>query len=112
MEDLAQVKLELPLRRGFLQIPFQSHQHYLGGCEVVAFLWCDPWVECIPLHNEAVGGFLLKVCNRDGDRAVDLRGFLRECMLGDPADQVLLFSWNADHVAWRTRWGPGPADKR
>ncbi len=104
MDASANEGLELHLRQGFLHVPGEAHRRYLGECAVVAFLWSDPWIECIPLHNAAVGGFLLKMRTPAGDRVVDLRGFLREHDLDDMTNRLLSFSRDDRHAAWRALW--------
>jgi len=85
-------------------IPRIIHETYLGKCEVAAFLWSAPWIECIPLHEAAVGGLILKFRNRAGDRSIDLRGFLREHGLDDAQEKQMPFSWYKEHASWRSCW--------
>ena len=85
--------MQIGLRQRRVYIAREVYEAYFGGCSSVILLRKDKDLLVLPVRYAASGGYVLKIRNAAGDRAVDAGDFFRDHGLDDGAEWEGAFSW-------------------
>lgn len=94
----------LVLRRGSLRLSREIYDTYFAGLEAVILLPRDGGLHILPVRHSGGGGYLLKVINARGDRAVHAGDLLRglgvdEAFLEGDGEATFRARWSASDAA-------------
>jgi len=86
---------DLRLSNGSLYLSVEYYDRYFKGLGSVALVNRDKQLLIMPIHNEAGGGFLMKIRNARGDRVIHAQEFLAFHGLED-MDQAVYGQWDSE----------------
>jgi hypothetical protein len=92
------------LRRGSLRLSREVYDTYFAGLEAVVLLPRDGSLHILPVRHAGGGGYLLKVVNAAGDRAVHAADLLRslqvdEACIEGTRELTLAARWSSSDAA-------------
>jgi len=89
------------VRRGVLHLSRQVYEAFLPGVGAVVLLREGSDLLVLPILQAAAGGYVVKLRNAAGDRAVDAADFLRDQGLEDQVELEAPVAWVAERACLR-----------
>ncbi len=90
---MTRAPIQIGLRQRRLYIARQVYEAFFDGSSTVILLRKEKDLLVLPVRYAASGGYVLKIRNAAGDRAVDAGDFFRDRGLDDGAEWEGAFSW-------------------
>jgi hypothetical protein len=91
----ADTNVDLRLSKGSLYLSAEYYGRYFNGLGSVILVNRDKQLLIMPVHNEAGGGFLMKIRNARGDRVIHAQEFLAFHGL-EKLDQAVYGQWDSE----------------
>ena len=89
----------MQIRRGVLDFDAALYERFFGGLATVVLLREDASLLILPVHDAAAGGYLVKLRNRAGARAVDAADFFRTHGVDDAVELERPVVWSEERAA-------------
>lgn len=89
----------LSIRRGTLYFARDVYERYFKGLDNVVLLRDGTDLIVLPVRNPSAGGYVIKLKNAAGDRAVQAADFFRENNVEDHIEMTLPAQWSDDRAA-------------
>lgn len=87
------------VRRGALHFSSQVYERYFHGLDNVVLLRDGTALFVMPVRHAGAGGYVIKLRNGKGDRAIVAADFFRDCGIEDDVELTLPASWSDQHAA-------------
>lgn len=87
------------VRRGALHFTGEVYERYFSGLDNVVLLRDGDNLIVLPVRNPSAGGYVIKLKNSAGDRAVQAADFFRANGVEDHVEMTLPTTWSEERSA-------------